>query len=53
LFEVFDPEGRYLGRVLLPFRLASVPVIRGDVLVGVTENELEVPFVVRARIVKP
>jgi sugar lactone lactonase YvrE len=55
LFELFDPEGRYLGRVRLPFQLSGypTPVIRGEVLVGVTRDELEVPFVVRARIVKP
>jgi hypothetical protein len=54
LHEIFDPEGRYLGRVRLPFRLSwTPPVIRGDVIVGVTRDELEVPFVVRARIVKP
>jgi hypothetical protein len=55
IFEVFDPEGRYLGRVRLPFAVKSwTPVvIRGDRFVAVTEDELEVPFVVRARIVKP
>jgi hypothetical protein len=54
LFEVFDPEGRYLGRVRLPFQLSGTPpVIRGDLFVAVVQDELEVPFVVRARIVKP
>lgn len=55
VLDVFDPEGRWLGRVRLPFALADgpVPLVRGGVLYGVTENELEVPFVVRARIEKP
>jgi hypothetical protein len=55
LFEVFDPEGRYLGRVRLPFpvRRWTPIIIRGDRFVAVTEDDLEVPFVVRARIVKP
>lgn len=55
LVDVFDPRGRYLGRVDLPFRLRDVPapLVRGGTLYGVTESELEVPFVVRARIEKP
>jgi hypothetical protein len=55
LFEVFDPEGRYLGRVRLPFSMARWrrPIIRGGMLVAVTRDELEVPYVVRARIEKP
>jgi hypothetical protein len=54
-FDIFEPEGRYLGPLRLPFALSGYPspVIRGDVLVGVTRDELEVPYVVRARIVKP
>lgn len=54
VLDIFDPEGRYLGPLRLPFRLSSYapPVIRGDLLVGVTEDELEVPYVVRARIEK-
>jgi 6-bladed beta-propeller len=53
VYDVFDPEGRYLGRLGLPFRMVGTPVVRGDVLVTVTRDELEVPYVVRARIVKP
>jgi hypothetical protein len=54
LFEIFDPEGRYLGRLRLPFRVSyPPPVIRGDMILAVTRDELEVPFVVRAKIVKP
>jgi len=52
VFDIFDPDGRYLGQVRLPFALSSYPppVIRNGILLGVTEDELEVPFVVRARI---
>lgn len=52
--DVFDAEGRYLGRIALPFRLQRrpVPIVENDMLYGVTLNELEVPFVVRARIEK-
>jgi sugar lactone lactonase YvrE len=55
LFDVFDPEGRYLGEVLAPFPVVfnPAPVIEGDHLYAVTEDELEVPFLVRARIERP
>jgi len=55
LYEVFDPDGRYLGPLRLPFALSSYPppVLRGGMLVGVTQDELEVPYVVRARIERP
>ncbi len=55
VFDVFDPEGRFLGTVRLPFVLSMnpPPIVRRSVLYGVTEDELEVPYVVRARIVKP
>jgi len=55
VFDVFDPEGRFLGTVQLPFplRMSPPPTVRGSVLYGITEDELEVPYVVRARIVKP
>lgn len=48
-WDVFDPEGRYLGVVLLPesFRLRRIV---GDALYGVTRNELDVPYVTRLRI---
>lgn len=53
--QVFDPDGRYLGEVALPFQLRTnpVPVIRRGTMYAVTSDELDVPFVVRARIVKP
>lgn len=52
--DVFDPEGRYLGSIDLPFQLTRpYPVIREDVMYAVTRDEMEVPYVVRARIEKP
>lgn len=40
-FDVFDPEGRYLGRLTLPVRLRRrpKPVVTGDWIYGVHENE--------------
>jgi hypothetical protein len=54
LFDLLDPEGLYLGRVRLPFPLSEypTPVFCNGMIYGVTRDELEVPFVVRARIVK-
>ena len=53
VFDIFDPDGRYLGAVRLPFTMPSWPVFRDGALYAVTVDELEVPYVVRARIVKP
>jgi streptogramin lyase len=54
-YDIFDPEGRYLGVVRLPFRLApfEARVFRQGMLYGVTRDELEVPYLVVARVVKP
>lgn len=51
-FDIFDPEGRFLGALQLPFRLrlSPRPVIGSDYLIGVTTNEDGVQFLVRARI---
>jgi sugar lactone lactonase YvrE len=53
--DVFDPEGRYLGRVRSPVKLRRWPdpVVRDGRLVGVTVDELDVPYVVVFRIQKP
>ena len=53
--DIFDPEGRYLGRIQLPFQLSTnpPPVFRDGYVYAVTEDELEVPYIVRARIEKP
>ncbi len=55
LFDVFDSQGRYLGEVLLPLSVDfyPAPIIRNGYLYAVTEDELEVPFVVRALIEHP
>ncbi len=54
ILDVFDPNGRFLGTVELPFRLADYPdpIVRRDYMIAVVEDELEVPYVVRARIVQ-
>lgn len=51
--DVFGPAGHYLGRVRPPVPLERhfpLPVFRGDVLYGVTEDDLGVEYVVRLRI---
>ena len=54
VMDVFDPVGRYLGGVRLPFRLSlENPIVRGSTMWAVTTDEFDVPYVVRARIVKP
>lgn len=53
LMDVFDPVGRYLGEVRLPFRLAGdYPIVRGSTMWAVTTDDFDVPYVVRASIVK-
>jgi len=49
-YDVFDAEGRLLGRVELPAPLPSVRMVVGDFVYGVTQDELGVPYVVRDRI---
>jgi hypothetical protein len=53
LHDVFDAHGRLLGTLRLPFALqrAPFPMVRDRTLYGVTEDELGVQYVVRARIV--
>jgi sugar lactone lactonase YvrE len=55
VFHVFDPQGRFLGMVHTPFALAPYrkPLFRDGTLYGITEDDLEVPYVIRARIEKP
>ncbi|MGD2215351.1 MAG: hypothetical protein PVJ64_01290 [Gemmatimonadales bacterium] len=51
-FDVFEPDGRYLGTVRAPDGLATypTPVARGDTLWAVVEDELDVPYIVRFHI---
>jgi hypothetical protein len=51
--EVFDPEGRYLGRVRSRMRFGwRQPVVRGNRLYTVLADSLGVESVVRARVVR-
>lgn len=54
LHDIFDPDGRFLGTISLPFALSRspFPIIREGVLYGVTEDEHGVQYVVRSRIVR-
>lgn len=51
-FDVFDRDGRYLGRVEAPdgFQTHPLPVIRGDSVWAVVTDALEVERVVRFRV---
>lgn len=48
-FDVFDSEGRYLGRIDSPL-LPWPPLFRGDRVYGIDRDTLGVTYVVRARI---
>lgn len=51
MLDVFDPEGRYLGRVDVPVSLAgSALVFRNDRIYGLATDELDVTYVVRLRV---
>ncbi len=52
-YDVFDAEGRFLGHVRTPdgFSTDPEPMARGDTVWAVVEDELEVPSVVRFRMV--
>ena len=53
-FDVFSPQGEFLGPVRVPpsFRTEPEPVIRGDSVWAITRDELDVPRVVRLRMEK-
>ena len=55
VLEVFDPQGRFLGSVRVPVALSPYPppIFRNGMIYGVTLDELEVPYLFRARIIKP
>ena len=52
-FDVFDVDGTYLGQVEAPrgFARSPRPAIEGDRMWAVVRDELDVPYVVRFRIV--
>lgn len=49
-YDIFDPEGRFLGPVSLSVPLNTFRRVVGDHLYGVTMDDLGVPYVVRLRI---
>jgi len=55
VFDVFDPEGRYLAQVRTPVALARYPSVQltDEALYGVVRDELDVPQVVRLRVERP
>lgn len=55
VYDVFDPEGRYLGRVRSTAEIASYPSARitGDAMYAASSGEMDEPQIVRMRIVKP
>ncbi|MBB4637299.1 6-bladed beta-propeller [Longimicrobium terrae] len=50
VLDVFDPEGRYHGRMTLPVASLGEPLIRGQHIYALTLNESGVPQIVRFRI---
>lgn len=56
VLDVFGPDGRYLGRLDMPGGMATSnpePVFRGDHVLAVVRDELDVPYVVRYRLAPP
>lgn len=51
-FDVFEPDGRYLGLVTTPpgFSTAPTPVFAGDTVIAVELDAMDVPQVVRYRV---
>jgi hypothetical protein len=54
-FDVFAPDGRFLGHVRVPetFSTRPWPIVRGDSVWAVTRDELDVATIVRFHIVHP
>ena len=53
-FDVFDADGRYLGALETPLRVATgaAPVFVGDRVYAVVRDELDVAYLVRFRVVR-
>lgn len=51
-WDVFDADGRYLGVVTFPDRFRPLRW-QGDRVYGVRRDDLDVPYVVRLRLVRP
>lgn len=54
-YDIYERDGRYAATVATQLDLVSyvAPVIRGDTVWAVVTDELDVPYVVRARLVVP
>lgn len=54
-FDVFDPEGFFLGTIDLGLTIANsnLPALVGDTVVAVTAGELDLPYLVRVTIERP
>lgn len=54
VFDVFDREGRFLGSVQVPFVLRGrpIPIVRDGFLYGVTLDEWDAQYVVKARVIR-
>jgi hypothetical protein len=52
VFDVFEPDGRYIGQVRAPrgFSLNPQPIARGDYVWAVFRDELDVNYVARFKI---
>ena len=51
-FDVFEPDGRYVGHLLVPPR-TSLMHMRADTVWAVERDSLDVPYVVRFRLLPP
>jgi len=53
-YDVFAPDGRFLGHVSVPqsFSNSPEPIVRGDTVWAVTRDELDVASIMRFRIVR-
>lgn len=54
-FDVFDPDGFFLGTVDLGFKLPrrNVPALVGDTIIAVSPGAFDVPYLVRVTIERP
>jgi hypothetical protein len=50
VFDVFEPDGRYLGAVRVP-RETNIQVARGDYVWGITRDSLDVQYIERLSLV--
>jgi hypothetical protein len=51
-YDIFDPDGRYLGQITAPEGVSMQrPLVLGDTYYSVVTDDLDIPYVMRARIV--